>query len=78
MDFIDKAKRYVWAFVELGFASVLAIMLVYLILGQDSGAFVLSVANNVTTFAGAVPTPSLIGLGLILALVYLIVSRLRA
>jgi hypothetical protein len=77
MDFIDKAKRYLWAFVEVGFAALLAIMLVYLILGQNSGAFVVSVANNVMTFAGAVPTPSLIGLGLILALVYLIMSRLR-
>ena len=78
MDILDKAKRYLWAFVELGFASVLAIMLIYLILGQNSGAFVLSVADNVTKFANAVPTPSLIGLGLILALVYLIMQRLRA
>jgi hypothetical protein len=53
-------------------------MLIYLILGQSAGVFVLSVAENVTQFANAVPTPSLIGLGLILALVYLIVNRLRA
>lgn len=78
MDILDKAKRYLWAFVELGFASVLAIMLVYLILGQNAGEFVLSVADNVTKFANAVPTPSLIGLGLILALVYLVMQRLRA
>ncbi len=77
MDFLEKAKRYLWAFVELGFASVLAIMLIYLILGQDSGVFVLSVADNVTKFANAVPTPSLIGLALLLALIYLIMKRLR-
>jgi hypothetical protein len=77
MDILDKAKRYLWAFVELGFASVLAIMLIYLILGQNSGVFVLSVADNVTKFANAVPTPSLIGLALLLALIYLIVKRLR-
>jgi hypothetical protein len=77
MEFLGKAKRYLWAFVELGFASILAIMLIYLILGQNSGVFVLSVADNVTKFAGAVPTPSLIGLGVILALVYVIMNRLR-
>jgi len=77
MEILDKAKRYLWAFVELGFASVLAIMLIYLILGQNSGVFVLSVADNVTKFANAVPTPSLIGLALLLALIYLIIKRLR-
>jgi hypothetical protein len=78
MELINKAKRYLWAFVELGFASVLAIMLIYLILGENSGVFVQSVAENVMKFANAVPTPSLIGLGLILALVYLIMQRMRA
>jgi hypothetical protein len=78
MELIIKAKRYLWAFVELGFASVLAIMLIYLILGENSGVFVQSVAENVMKFANAVPTPSLIGLGLILALVYLIMQRMRA
>jgi hypothetical protein len=74
---MDTSKRYLWEFVELGFAAVLAIMLIYLILGQNSGVFVLSVADNVTKFANAVPTPSLIGLALLLALIYLIVKRLR-
>jgi hypothetical protein len=77
LKFMDTSKRYLWEFVELGFAAVLAIMLIYLILGQNSGEFVLSVADNVTKFASAVPTPSLIGLGLLLALIYLIVKRLR-
>jgi hypothetical protein len=77
MDTLDKAKRYLWAFIELGFAGVLAIMLIYLILGQNSGVFVLSVADNVTKFANAVPTPSLIGLALLLALIYMIIKRLR-
>jgi len=77
LDMLDQTKRYLWAFVEIGFAAVLAIMLVYLILGQGSGIFVLSVADNVMKFAGAVPTPSLIGLSLILALIYLISTRMN-
>jgi hypothetical protein len=77
MDFLGKAKSYLWAFVEVGFASILLIMLIYLILGQDSGVFVLSVADNVTKFASAVPTPSLIGLAVLLAIIYLIMNRFR-
>jgi len=75
MDTLDKTKRFLWAFVEIAFAGILAIMLIYLVLGQNSGVFVLGVADNVIKFAGAVPTPSLIGLALILAIVYLIMQR---
>ena len=71
------AKQILWECVELGFVGILAIMLVYLILGQGSGVFVLSVADNVTKFASGVPTPSLIGLALILAIIYLIMNRLN-
>jgi hypothetical protein len=52
-------------------------MLIYLILGQGSGGFVLSVADNVTKFASAVPTPSLVGLALVLGVIYLLMKRLR-
>jgi hypothetical protein len=54
---------------------VALLILIYMILAQDSGMFVLSVADNVTKFTNAVPKPSLIGMGLILALVYLITNR---
>ena len=46
-------RAILWEFVELGFVTILAIMLIYLILGQGSGVFVLSVADNVTKFASA-------------------------
>ena len=75
--FIDKSKRYLWAFVELAFAAVLALMLIYLLLGQGCGPYVVSVADNVTKFAGGVPTPSLIGLAIVLALVWLITGRMK-
>jgi hypothetical protein len=70
------AKQFMWECVELGFVAVLAIMLVYLILGQGSGVFVTSVADNVTKFASGVPTQSLIGLALVLGVIYLIMHRL--
>jgi hypothetical protein len=75
--FMADAKQLLWEFVELGFVAILAIMLIYLILGQGSGVFVLSVADNVTKFASGVPTPSLVGLALVLGVIYLIMNRMR-
>jgi hypothetical protein len=76
IDRIETAKRYLWAFVELGFIALLAILLIYMLLGQNSGEYVTSVAGNVAKFANEA-SASLIGIGIILALVYLIAPRLR-
>ena len=40
LKFMANAKVILWEFVELGFVTILAIMLIYLILGQGSGVFV--------------------------------------
>ena len=77
MLFLEKARRFLWLFVELGFLTILSVILIYLILGDNSGVFVTSVANNVKKFAAEVPTPSLIGIGVIVALVYLVMQRIR-
>ena len=77
MQFLEKTRRFLWLFVELGFLAILSVILIYLILGENSGVFVTSVAGNVTKFAGEVPTPSLIGIGVILAIVYLVMQRIR-
>jgi hypothetical protein len=75
MERIDTVKRYLWAFVELGFLALLAILLIYMLLGPSSGEYVTSVAGNVSKFASEAST-SLIGIGIILAIVYLITERL--
>jgi len=77
LEYVEKTKRFLWMFVELGFLTVLAIILIYLILGQSSGIFVQSVVDNVLKFAGGVPTPSLIGLAIVGMLVYLIAARAK-
>ncbi len=77
LDYLDKAKQYLWAFVELGFLAVLSVMLIYLILGQDSGVFVSAVADNVLKFVNAVPAQSLVGIAIVLALIVLISHRIR-
>jgi hypothetical protein len=77
MAVIENIRRFLWAFVELAFLTVLAVILTFLILGDNSGVFVKSVIDNVMKFAGGVPTPSLIGLAALSAMVYLIVNRLK-
>jgi hypothetical protein len=79
LDYLQKAKQYLWAFVEIGFLTVVSVILIYLILGPNSsGIFVSGVADNVLKFAGAIPTQSLVGLTLVLALVALLTNRLRS
>lgn len=79
LDYLQKTKQYLWAFVEIGFLTVVSVILIYLILGPDSsGIFVSGVADNVVKFAVAIPTQSLVGLTLVLALVALLTNRLRS
>jgi nitrate reductase gamma subunit len=75
LGYLQKAKEYLWAFVEIGFLAILAVILIYLILGQDSGVFVLGVADNVLKFAGAIPAQSLVGIAIVLALIVLLTNR---
>jgi hypothetical protein len=75
LAYLQKAKQYLWAFVEIGFLAILAITLIYLILGQDSGVFVSGVADNVVKFAAAVPSQSVIGVAIVLALIVVIAKR---
>jgi hypothetical protein len=77
LDYLQKAKQYLWAFVEIGFLTVLAVILIYLILGADSGVFVAAVADNVLKFANAIPAQSLVGLAIVLALIFLLANRTR-
>jgi hypothetical protein len=77
LEFLVRAKQYLWLFVEVGFLTVLSIILIYLILGDSSGVFITSVANNVMKFAAGLPTQSLVGLAIVLALIFLIANRMR-
>ena len=78
LEYLLKAKQYLWVFVEIGFLTVVSVILIYLILGPDSsGVFVSGVADNVLKFAGAIPAQSLVGLALVLALVVLLANRMR-
>jgi hypothetical protein len=77
MVVIENVRRFLWLFVELAFLTILAVILISLILGDSSGVFVKSVTDNVMKFAGGVPTPSLIGLSVLVAIIYLVLNRLK-
>jgi hypothetical protein len=77
LDYLQRAKQYLWVFVEIGFLTVLSVILIYLILGPNSGVFVAGVADNVVKFSAAIPAQSLVGLAIVLALVFLIANRMR-
>jgi hypothetical protein len=72
--FAATAKRVLWEFVELAFLTVLALVLIFLLLGKDAGPYVVSVADNVTKFsAGA--SSGMLGIVIVLAIVYLAMRR---
>ena len=77
LDFLSRTKQYLWMFVEIGFLTVLSIILIHLVLGPNSGIFVTSVADNVLKFAAAIPAQAMVGLALVLALVVLVANRFR-
>jgi len=77
LEFLEKTRRYLWLFVELGFLTILSVILIYLLLGDGSGIFVKSVADNVMKFTNGVPTASLLGIGVLLAIIYLVMQRIR-
>jgi hypothetical protein len=74
---IENVRRFLWLFVELAFLAILATILIFLILGDSSGVFVKSVTENVMKFAGGVPTPSLIGLSVLIAIIFLVLNRFK-
>lgn len=77
LEFLEKAKQYLWLFVELAFLTVLAIVLIHLIIGPNSGTFVTAVVDNVMKLASGVPPQALVGLAIVLALVFLIANRMK-
>ena len=75
--FAATAKRVLWEFVELAFLTVLALVLIFLLLGPNSGAYVVSVADNVTKFATSASS-GLLGIVILLAIIYLAQRRMKS
>ena len=63
---------------EAGFALVAFIVLVYILLWEDAGPYVISVVTNLTLLVGAVTPQALVGIAIVLGLVYLFKTRSRS
>ena len=50
---ISKATEFLWKIAEIGFVANLVIILVYILLGETSGNFVISVVANVILLVDA-------------------------
>ena len=77
MGVIENVRRFLWLFIEFGFLIILATIVTFLILGDSSGVFVKSVTDNVMKFATGLPTPSLIGLASLVAIIFIVARRLN-
>jgi len=71
LDYLHKAKEYLWAFVELGSGAPVRHP------SANSGVFVSGVADNVMKFASAILEQSLVCIAIVLALVFLIARRVK-
>jgi hypothetical protein len=75
--YLDKARRYLWTFIEVAFLVVLLSVLIHLVLGPSSGGFIQGVYDNLVAFGNAVPGATLIGVGALMLLVWYIQQRMR-
>jgi membrane protein DedA with SNARE-associated domain len=61
--------------VRAGILSVLVIVLVYLLLGEQSGDYVTSVVSNVGNFIKIASTEAIIGIAIVIAIWLMITQR---
>ncbi len=76
-NFLTTAKQFLWEFVELAFLAVLSLILIFLLLGEQAGSYVVSVADNVSKFTSGAGAAGLVGLAIVVTIVYLIMRRLN-
>ena len=72
---LGSLKSLFYQVTEAGFALVAFIVLVYLLLGEDSGPYVISVITNIIVLVGAITPQALIGIAISGALLYLVRKR---
>lgn len=69
---LTQIRRAGWFVVELALLVVILCVLLNLIVGAEGGSFISSVATNTTNFLQRIPSGTLLGIALVLALVWLI------
>ena len=72
---IEKIRKIGWLAIEAGFMLVVLCVLLNIVLGRESGAFISSVAVNAMDFLQRVPSGTFLGIFLILILYWVYKSR---
>ena len=72
---IEKITKFGWLAIELAFMLVVLCVLLSLVLGKESGGFISSVAANTLDLLQKVPSGTVLGVFLILALYWTFRSR---
>jgi hypothetical protein len=75
LAFLQQLRVLLFAAAETGFALVGFIVVVYLLLGAESGGFVLSVMTNISLLVDAVTPQAFVGAALVLGFITLLRSR---
>ncbi len=71
-EYTARLQEFLLRFAELGAAFVFAVIIVYLLLGNSAGPYVVSVVENVANFVQMVTPAAFVAVAVILALVYFI------
>ena len=72
---LTQIRRAGWFVVEIALLLVILCVLLHIILGAESGAFIAGVAANAEAFLQHVPAGTFLGVVLILVLVWAVKSR---
>jgi len=71
IETLGTVKSAFVAVTEAGFALVAFIVLVYLLLGEDAGPYVISVVANITLLINAITAQAMVAVALVLVIYYL-------
>ncbi len=77
LDFLAEAREVIFRIVELGSGLVAVIVLVYLLLGEDSGVYVNAVINNLVFLIDKISSQTLVAIALVLV-AYAYLTKRRA
>lgn len=72
---IRQITKFGWLVIEAAFLFVILCVLLNIILGKESGAFISSVAANAMDFMQKIPSGTFLGIFLILVLYWAIKSK---
>lgn len=69
LRFFGQLKRLFLAASEMGLALIALVFVVYMLLGEDSGAFVINVVTNASLLVDAISAQAIVGVAMAIAVV---------